>query len=486
MRILSVCAEFAPLAKVGGLGDVTAGLAAWLSGRGHDVAVVLPYYGAIREQGFSCAPEPVLAGRRFRTPDFTCEWSVVPLLRSGPGPAVYLIDCPALFSGEVYQEGPQEALRFLLLSRAALEFAAAIGFSPDIVHVHDWHAAPAAVMLDGPLRTERALRRASSVLTIHNIGYQGVFGSAVIDGCVDVLPRNLLAPVDIGHGQVNFLRAGIMRADALTTVSPTHAQEIQTAAYGKGLDELLRQRRHRLTGILNGVDYSQWSPEIDALLPQRYDAADLRGKQAVRAALAAELGLQIDAATPVAGLVSRLTEQKGIDLLIAALPAMLARRPLACALLGSGDPYQVAALRALARAHPGRVAFVDGQRETLAHRIIAGSDLLLVPSRYEPCGLTQLYAMRYGTVPLVRRTGGLADTVTHFDPVTGTGTGCVFLDADVGGVTWALDTALDWYANRQGWAQLVRNGMRANYSWERQGPHYEALFSRLVAGSDAA
>jgi starch synthase len=213
----------------------------------------------------------------------------------------------------------------------------------------------------------------------------------------------------------------------------------------------------------------------------RYTAVEPEGKRTNRQALVAELGLDADDATPVVGMVTRLAWQKGIDLVVDALPGLLAGRRLACAFLGSGEPRYVNGLRELAREHPGRVRFVEDQDEALAHRIIAGSDLLLVPSRYEPCGLTQMYALRYGTVPVVRRTGGLADTVTHFDPETGAGTGSVFLDADVGGLTWGLRTALDWFDDPRAWQQLMRNGMAQDFSWEHQGREYEALFARLVA-----
>lgn len=479
LSILTVCAEFAPFAKVGGLGDVTAGLCAWLACRGHDIRVVLPCYGSMRAQGLHRGA-PVLGPRYFTWGGIEHAYTVVPLSISAEGARLFLVDCPGLFGGDVYERGPGEAGRFILLSRAALELAAAQGFAPDIVHCHDWHAAPAAVMLSGPMRTERVFHRASSVLTIHNIGYQGVFDALVLDDAEALMPRQLFPLADLDLGLINFLRAGITAADALTTVSPTHALEIQTPAYGKGLDELLRQRRHRLAGILNGVDYSQWSPEADALLPQRFSAGDLSGKQAVRETLLRDLQLHADAGTPVIGLVSRLTEQKGIDLIIAALPALLASRNFVCALLGNGDVECAGALRDLARSHPGRVAFVDGYDETMAHRIIAGSDLLLVPSRYEPCGLTQLYALRYGTVPVVRHTGGLADTVSHFDPRTGEGTGSVFRDADVGGLSWGVTTALDWFADPEVWARVIQNGMRQDFSWDRQGPKYEELFARLL------
>ena len=486
MRILTICAEYAPLAKIGGLADMTAGLCGWLAQRGHQVVTVLPYYGVMRDQGVRLEGHAVLGPRRFPAGEKSVAYAVHRLTGAGSdGPEICLVDAPELFSGGVYSSGEAEALRFMLLSHAALELAAASGFSPDILHCHDWHAAPAAMMIRGLHRQQRLFRQTYSVLTIHNIGYQGVFAAELLDRCGEVEMRTLFAPDDLARGDVNFLKAGITHADALTTVSPTHAREIQTPEYGMGLDELLRQRRHRLAGILNGVDYRHWSPESDRLLPAPYSAADLRGKRTTRAALLRELQLEATDDTPVLGLVSRLAEQKGIDLLITALPALLRERPLVCALLGNGTAPYVQGLQELVRRFPGRVAHIEVQDEPLAHRILAGSDLLVVPSRYEPCGLTQLYAMRFGTVPVVRRTGGLADTVQHFDPATGQGTGSVFHHADVGGLTWGLRTALDWFNDPAVWAQLQRNGMGQDFSWERQGPKYEALFSRLVGGRTA-
>ncbi len=481
MRILTICAEYAPLAKVGGLGDVTAGLSSWLSGRGHQVVVVMPYYGAMREAGVRLEAGATLGPQTVRAGGANAVFSVHRMAGlHGDGPAIYLVDSPALFPGAVYAAGEQEAVRFMLLSRAALEFASASGFKPDIVHCHDWHASPAAVLLKGSRYRLPVFQQAYTVLTIHNIGYQGVFDAGVLERSGAAEMRALFAADEAGRSAVNFLRAGISHADALTTVSPTHAREIQTPAFGHGLDPLLRQRRHRLAGILNGVDYSHWSPESDPLLPAPYSASDLTGKLATRRALIGDLQLDASPETPVVGLVSRLAQHKGIDLVIHALPDLLRERSFACAFLGNGEERYVEGLQDLARDFPGRVAHIDAYDEALAHRILAGSDLLLVPSLYEPCGLTQMYAMRYGTVPVVRETGGLADTVTHFDPATGVGTGSVFRDADVGGLNWGLNTALDWFANRPAWNRLLRNGMAQDFSWDRQGPKYEALFARLA------
>jgi len=484
MRILTVCAEYAPFAKVGGLADVTAGLSRWLAGRGHQVVVVIPHYGVMREHGVYPQPHAVVPPRTFRAGDLPVDYAVHRMAGGDPqGPEIFLVDAPELFGRAVYADGEAEAMRFMLLSQAAVELAAAAGFSPQILHVHDWHAAPALLMARQAGRRGPVFRQTYGVLTIHNIGYQGVFAADLLERCGQQALQPLFAADDLSRNELNFLRAGIAQADALTTVSPTHAREIQTPLYGKGLDELLRQRRHRLAGILNGVDYSHWSPESDPLLPAHYSLADRQGKRAVRAALLEAMGLDCAPEVPVVGLVSRLAEQKGIDLIIGALPELLESRPFACAFLGAGEPAYAAGLGELARRFPGRLALVEAQNEPLAHLVLAGSDILLVPSRYEPCGLTQMYAMRYGTVPVVRLTGGLADTVQHFDPATGQGTGSVFRDADVGGLAWGLGTALDWFDDPMAWERLTGNAMRQDFSWDHQAPQYEQLYARLVDGA---
>lgn len=483
LRVLMVCAEFAPLAKIGGLADVTAGLTGYLAGRGHDVLVALPYYAAIDRQLDATAATPILQ-RRLSAGGRDIAYRVVRCNVVASGATICLIDCPELFGSEIYAHGDAEAVRFMLLSRAALELCQAVNFRPDIVHCHDWHAAPATLLLKGAWRGDPVFRDSYSLLTIHNIGYQGVFAVRVLERAgYDAAVRSLIPGVDLARQQVNFLRAGIRHADALTTVSPTHAEEIQTPEFGKGLDALIRQRRHRLAGILNGVDYAHWSPDSDALIAARYSSQDLAGKRTCRAALVERFGLHADESAPVVGFVSRLAEQKGIDILLHALPDFLASQAAVFALLGSGEMRYVEALQRLAARFPGRLAFLEAQDEQAAHGIIAGSDMLMVPSLYEPCGLTQMYAMRYGTVPVVRATGGLADTVRHFDPATGHGTGSVFRDPDVGGLTWGLTTALHWFADRQRWLQLMRNGMSQDFSWERQGPRYEEIYARLAGGA---
>jgi len=463
MKILMVTAEYAPLAKTGGLADAVAGLADALARRGHDVRTVMPSYGRPLPPGYS----PL---RRARAG--TTEYVLVQ--RDDGGPPLYLLESDEIGrDGRVYAGDDTDGARFWALNRAALDVACAPDWRPEILHCHDWHASLVPALLPAT-----ALAGTPTVLTLHNAGYQGAFARAALPADAHAA----LAPLEDAESRardyVVFLALGIPRATAVTTVSPTYAREIRTPELGMGLDALLRARGDDFVGILNGVDYALWSPESDPFLPARYARSDRSGKRRVKLELCAELGL-VDHA-PLVGAVTRLVEQKGIDLLVGALPELLERTRARFVILGSGEPQLEATLAALAESHRERLAFRSGYDEALAHRIIAGSDLLVVPSRYEPCGLTQLYAMRYGTIPVVRKTGGLADTVAHFDPATGQGTGSVFEHADVQGLVWGLTTALGWYENQDIWQQITSNALRTDFSWTRQSGEYETLYRRLL------
>ena len=462
-----VSAEYAPLAKTGGLADSVAGLSQALHARGHDVRVVLPSFGRPLPAGWSASPLNGAADAGFLE------------ARSGDsGPVVYLLDAPEVTGdGEIYTGDERDAARFCRFCRGALELAQALDWRPDVVHCHDWHAAPVTALMRTAAEPS-PFAAARSMLTLHNIGYQGAFPRAVLEGggCKQLVET--AGDDDLAAGLVVFLKIGIRHADLITTVSPTYAREILTPEQGMGLEELLQQRGDDLVGILNGVDYRLWSPESDPYIEPSYGRGETAGKRRVKRALCEGLGLPDDA--PVIGVVTRLVEQKGLDLLVDALPTLLERTRARFALLGSGEPALEDALHGLAGKHLARIAFRRGYDEALAHRILAGSDLLLVPSRYEPCGLTQLYALRYGTIPVVRATGGLADTVAHFDPETGEGTGSVFEHADPEGLIWGVTTALDWYDDAPSWRRLMDNAMRADYSWERQAEPYEALYQRLL------
>jgi starch synthase len=319
-------------------------------------------------------------------------------------------------------------------------------------------------------------------MTIHNIGYQGVFGSHIVGDLSLYGGEHFLHQDDLAQGRINFLKTGILLADVLTTVSPTYAREIQSPEYGMGLDGYLRARSDSLIGILNGVDYDEWNPETDALIPQNFTTRDLSGKTACKLELMRELGLAGGAEQPVIGFVSRLVGQKGIDLMVGVLPQLLARRNFSLALLGSGEPHFELFFQSLQRAARKRVGFYRGYNNKLAHWIEAGSDMFMMPSAYEPCGLNQLYSLKYGTVPIVRETGGLADSVQQVNRAAGTGTGVLFRDYDETGFRWAISRALDLYEDQPLWRKIMANGMAMDFSWQQQGAKYVKLY-RYLSGS---
>jgi starch synthase len=321
------------------------------------------------------------------------------------------------------------------------------------------------------------------MLTIHNIGYQGIFSAAQVADLGLRAWLNLLHQADLAAGRINPLRHGILYAGVVTTVSPTHAKEICSDQYGMGLQDSLRIRAASgtLFGILNGVDYDEWDPRRDRFLPLHYDADNLAPKAQLKREFLARGKLTAAPSVPLVGLVSRLAVQKGIELVEGVLPKVLTERSLCCALLGNGEPQYEEFFTALERRFPGWVSFHCGYDDELAHWIEAASDLFLMPSRYEPCGLNQMYSLRYGTVPIVRRTGGLADSVEHYDRASGGGTGIVFNDFDIPGLSWALNTALDLYAEPAHWTRIMRNGMQRDFSWERAGEQYVALYRQLIS-----
>jgi starch synthase len=481
LAICLLASEVEPLSKTGGLGDVSSALARYLHGAGHDVRLFTPCYASIDRAAFAAAPLPGLERLPLALGPTRYVYSVLRARLPGGAP-VHLIDCPALYGrSAIYTADPDEHLRFLAFTRASLEACRRMGFSPQVLHLNDWHTAFAPLYLRTVWEGERVFAATRTVLTIHNIGYQGIFAAAqVADLGLPPGGMKLLHQPDLAAGRINALRHGILYADLITTVSPTHAREICSDEYGMGLEDSLRARGAAVSGILNGVDYEEWDPRRDRYLPQHYDAASLAVKRALKRSFLAREGLATAPQAPLAGIVSRLAAQKGIELISAALPKVLAARPLGFVALGNGEPQYEEMFTALERDFPGRVRFHCGYDDELAHWIEAASDVFLMPSRYEPCGLNQMYSLRYGTVPIVRRTGGLADSVQHYDSATGTGTGVVFNDFNPSALERALNTALDLYAAPEHWARMVSNGMAQDFSWEHQGAEYVALYRRLV------
>jgi starch synthase len=387
-------------------------------------------------------------------------------------------DREALY-GDARGDYPDNAERFVFFCRAALEWLRAESPPPDVLHVHEWQSALAPAFLRGNADVYPELAGTRSVLTVHNLAYQGRF-PAFDWHLLNLDPRYFVPDFVEFYGQINYLKAGLVFADAITTVSPRYAAEIGTPEFGEGLDGVLRVRRDRLRGILNGIDREAWNPATDPHLPARYDASDLRGKARCKAELQAEIGLAVLPDVPLLGMVSRLAEQKGLDLLAAALPDALATSDAQLVVLGSGDEHYERLLAALAADFPARVGLRVGFDEALAHRIEAGADMFLMPSRFEPCGLNQLYSLRYGTVPIVHATGGLDDTVVEFDPATGTGTGFKFTPYAPDAFLAALRRAFVTRRDRDRWARLVANGMAQDFSWDRAALEYRRLYETLA------
>lgn len=476
LQICVATAELTPLAKTGGLADVSAALAAYLHHAGHDVRVLMPFYSSIDTSGLDILPVdylqniPVTIGTR--QGHFSIDTTVLP-----SGLPVYLLRCPDLYHRErVYTQDDDEHRRFILLSRAAIEMCQHMGFAPDIFHCNDWHTALIPLYLKTVYAWDRLFARTRSLLTIHNIGYQGIFDAGII-GDLDLGGAgHELHQDDLTRGMINFMKTGILHAHHVSTVSPTYAREIQGDEYGMGLQSLLAARNSTLTGILNGIDDSEWNPATDTLIPANYTAQKMAGKKTCKKALLDELGLDSDPERPLLGMVTRLTGQKGIDLIQKTLPRLMQRQQFSLAILGSGEHRYESFFTSLEHAYRDRVCFYRGYNEKLAHWIEAASDIFLMPSRYEPCGLNQMYSLRYGTVPIVRDTGGLADSVAQVDPDAGTGTGIVFRDYNEAALAWAIEAALTLYLQKALWKKIVRNGMAMDFSWARQGQEYVNLF----------
>ncbi|HZF16437.1 MAG TPA: glycogen synthase [Steroidobacteraceae bacterium] len=481
MRIAFVASEFTPLAKTGGLADVSSALTRFLHRSGVDVRPFMPLYSRIDRAALALVPVEFLKDVPIALGAHRYRFDVLTGKLPNSDLPMYFIDCPVLYGrAGIYSRDADEHLRFLLLTRAAIECCQRMGFAPDIFHCNDWHTAFAPLFLKSMYGWDKIFARTKSVLTIHNVGYQGVFAASARDDLGLGAGAHLLHQDDLALGRINSLKHGVMYADSVTTVSPTYAREIATPQYGMGLESMVRLRGEAVVGILNGVDYDEWNPQTDPYLPAHYDARNLAGKERIKKALLERVKVNYARETPLIGLVSRLTVQKGIDLLFEALPRTLATRNYCFVALGSGEPHYEDFFERLVRAFPGRVAFYRGYSEEFAHLIEAGSDMFLMPSLYEPCGLNQMYSLRYGTVPIVRRTGGLADSVQIYDPHSGEGTGIVFDDYNVEAVSWAITTAVDLFQNRRRWNRILRNGLAQNFSWDRQGGEYIALYEKLM------
>jgi starch synthase len=480
LRICLASSELSPFAKTGGLADVVPALSEYLHAAGHDVRVLIPRYARLDRQGLTIEPVTNLQDLTMRVGPWDLSYSIDTTILPGTDLPVYLLRCPALYGRDsIYTQDDDEHLRFILLSRAAIEMCQRMRFSPHIFHSHDWHTALIPLYLRTVYAWDALFASTKSVLTIHNIGYQGIFSADILPDLGLRGDAGQLHQEDLNAGRINFMKTGVLFADVLTTVSPRYAQEIQGAEYGMGLDGLLRERAATLVGILNGVDYDEWNPATDTLIPNNYTSDNLRGKALCKQKLTKDLGLLGGAQRPLIGLVTRLVGQKGIDLIEEALPDLLRQRDFSFVVLGSGEARYERFFTRLQQHFSDRVCFYRGFNNELSHWIEAASDMFLMPSLYEPCGLNQMYSLKYGTVPVVRETGGLADSVQMISPSTSSGTGILFRDYSADGLRWAMNTALDLYTNKRFWRKIVHNGMAMDFSWQQQGERYVDLFRRL-------
>jgi len=395
---------------------------------------------------------------------------------------VEFIDCPELYHrAGYYTSDPDEPLRWAAFCRAVIESFQHTGWAPDVVHCNDWHTGLVPLYLKSWYAWDRLFAPTRVLLTIHNLGYTGTFSAGAVEQIGLAGDRHLFHERHLAEGRVSFLETGILHASWISTVSETYAREIQTEAYGMGLDPVLRARADRLVGIVNGVDPGEWSPETDALIPQRYSAADLAGKARCRDELLKRMELApADDGSMILGIVSRMITQKGFELLPDVLSVLLQRENVRLVALGSGEERYERYFEWLRRTFPAKAGVHLGYSEELAHWIEAGSDLFLMPSRYEPCGLNQMYSLAYGTVPLVRQTGGLADTVERWDPEARTGTGFVFHEYTPDALLHTLGHALEVWRDREAWAILQRSGMAQDFSWARQARRYVDLYRGML------
>jgi starch synthase len=484
LKALFLSPEVVPFAKSGGLADVAGSLPPALNRLGMEVCLVMPYYRIIKDTDIQARLDvkdlDVPLGDEVLQAD-------IYKASLGKGIPVYLVDREDLYDRPNLYGNPRgdyydNLERFAFFSHAALRLAQHLGFTPHIIHCHDWQTGLVPALLKGPYAQSESFSQTATVFTIHNLGYQGVFPARKF-------PLTGLSDTRFFHpdglefwGNFSLLKSGIVYSDAITTVSPTYAMEIQTSEYGLGMEGILQHRQAYLHGILNGIDYQQWNPAKDTHIPATYSPRQMKGKITCKESLIQEMNLEPSLKDkPLLGMISRLDTQKGLDLLVSILEKILAL-DIGLIILGSGDEKIQAAIQRAAKRHPGKVGLYIGFNEPLAHRIMAGVDIFLIPSRYEPCGLTQMYALKYGTVPVVRVTGGLSDTITPFDNQTGQGNGFRFGPYEPKAFLGTIKQAVDFYGDAKIWRQIQANGMQADFSWDRSAEMYTEVYRTILKG----
>jgi starch synthase len=481
MRILLASSEVHPFSKSGGLADMVGALAKALGRAGHHVGLVTPLYSGIPDrfpgiQRFDWWIDLPLGAGRVQASIWT--------LQPSPGLTIYFVDHAPFYSraslyGEAGHDYPDNAQRFIFFSKCVVQLARYLPWRPEIVHAHDWQVGLVPILMLHQRLTDGWVDVPRSCFTIHNLAYQGNFPRPAYDLTNLPLDYFNLNGLEF-HGYMSCLKAGIVYSDLITTVSPRYAREITTEEFGCGLDDILRRRQASLTGILNGVDYEEWNTDHNAHLPHPYSSRSLAGKAKIKAQLQAEFGLPARADVPVFASITRLAEQKGVDIQLGALEEMLAA-DMQFVLLGSGSPAYETAYRALQKRHPGKVSVRIGFNNTLAHHIEAGADFFLMPSRYEPCGLNQMYSLRYGTIPIVRVTGGLDDSVVDISEDAEAADGIKFREYSVRALAKAIRKALVLFDTAELLEHYRHNGMLADFSWDRTATEYVEAYERILS-----
>jgi starch synthase len=476
VRILFVASEGLPFSKTGGLADVIEALPKALVAQGHEVAVVLPRYRGTKASAVVMPSLTIPVANRLRFPAVVDGSQI-------SGVRYFFVDDPAYFDRDGLYGGsagdyPDNAERYSEFCRAAIEIVKHV-WPADVIHCHDWQTGLVPVLLRSSYGDDPVVKDIPVVFTIHNMGYHGLFPKDILERAGIPLPLYNPGALEF-YGSVNFLKGGLVYSDYLTTVSKRYAQEIQTPEFGYGLDGVVRSRADRLVGILNGVDYSAWSPDKDRFIPMKYSAKDMSGKQVCKQALLELFGIsQEHASRPVIGIVSRFADQKGFDL-IAEKAFELMKEELSLVVLGSGDRKYEELFQSMANTFPGRVGVKIAYDNEIAHKIEAGADMFLMPSRYEPCGLNQIYSLKYGTVPIVRATGGLDDTVEPFDLEHGTGTGFKFAEYSGAAMMFAIRQALHHCTDERIWRRIQLNGMAKDFSWKGPAAEYAKVYQAAL------
>ncbi len=485
LNILLAASEVVPFAKSGGLADVAGALPKALKALGHDVRVVMPRYYVVDKEKYNLQPLQGELGVPMGSMGEAWAGVYEGVLPNSDVP-VYFIEHDGFFgrkglydeNGEGYGDNDN---RFIFFSKAVMQLAKKLHFRPDVIHVNDWHTAPIPVLLNTTYANDPDFKNTGTLLSIHNLQHQGKF----YKGAMDVLGvgwEHFNMHELEEYGGINLLKGGIVHADAMNAVSKKYAQEIRTPEFGWGLDGLINVKAYKLYGILNGVDYDEWSPAIDEFIPQTFDNDDLVGKAVCKEALQKAFNLPVRADVPLIGLVGRLAEQKGITLLSSAIWNLM-EMDIQIILLGAGEKWAEHFFSDVATKYPHKFGCFIGYKNDLSHQIEAGSDMFLMPSLFEPCGLNQIYSLRYGTVPIVRATGGLDDTIQNYESTTQSGTGFKFYDATpealTGTVKWAVDV---WYHDKAGFEKVRQNGMKQRFDWAEAAQGYEDLYRHIIGG----